>query len=249
MKYGPYRESTSSEVLEAMTKRGRARLAVSPTETRLELEDAEARVAVSTSHLSLSMGALEKARRLTLPLSEVHVYVARVFPVGEVALWLDRRGTLSRKLVLEPLRLLDEAALTASRALDRLGDRFGAALASQGAPAHRAVEFGKGGHRVLLAILEDRMVVHARPLFREHLRRRLEVFGDGTAVVVGAGQGGGDRRIRCRSRHDVMIRGDFLCVEDATTQESGQVWLPWISPADRQELATFLGMMFDPHAD
>jgi hypothetical protein len=223
------------ELIEAPTRQGMARLRVSPAEAVLELGD--------RPRFGVSGGWLTIARRkpLTLRVDGMRVLVARLFPTGEVALWIEH-ARLLRAVALAPLRVIDMASLAAGRALDRLGDRLADVLAERGCVTRRAVEFGVGENRALLVVGPDRMTVWARPLFREQPRRRLELFRNGAAIVPGRH---GPQRLRCRSRWDVVVRGDFLELT-GVAGETAAIWLPWIGHSEREELAAALGSYIDP---
>ena len=225
----PYRALPGPEVLEAWTRVGKAKLGLESAITHLELPK---RVKLSITESYLMIHAGRKPRRL--PLSETRVLVARAFPTGSVALWCERAGVAQRLAGLEPPPLLDSQALDAARALDRLGERLEHALAPLSGKASRTVEYGRGGHRVLLVRREDALLLFVRPIFREHPRLALEVRTDGT-VFAGA------NKVTCTSRYLVLVRGDFLTFDATEGNGRASVWLPWISPDDRAELASVFG--------
>jgi hypothetical protein len=134
-------------------------------------------------------------------------------------------------------------ALRAWHRLDQLALRLASALEPHAAGVRRAFELGAGAHRVLLLAHDDRMVLYARPLFRERLRRLLEVRADG-GVLVRARDA--DQRIVCRSRFGISVLGDRIRFEGANGRDRASAWLPWISAEDRVELARRLGRMLDP---
>src|SRR5688572_28300601 len=102
-----------------------ARLAVSPATAILSVGD-QARVAVGGGWLSVI-----RRRAMTIRVDGMRVLVARLFPTGEIAVWIEH-ARLLRALELAPRRALDAAALDAARALDRLGERLGEVLAERG---------------------------------------------------------------------------------------------------------------------
>jgi hypothetical protein len=106
-----------------------------------------------------------------------------------------------------------------------------------------AIELGNGGHRVLLVRFDDRLVLHARPIFRERPRRIVEVCLDGTLVIPGRR---GDRRGRVESRFGIAAITDRILFSDPREAEVASLWLPWIAPEDRQELARRFGDLIDP---
>jgi hypothetical protein len=225
----PYRALPGPEVFEAVTRVGKAKLGLEAAVTHLELPG-QVRLSITESYVMIHAG--RKPRRL--PLSETRVLVARAFPAGDVALWCERAGVVQRLAGLEPPPLLDSQALDAARALDRLGERLETALAPLSGDARRVVEYGKGAHRALLVSRGERLLLFSRPIFREHPRLALEVHADGT-VFAGA------HKVMCTSRYSVLVRGDFLTFDATDGDGRVSVWLPWISPDDRLELATVFG--------
>jgi hypothetical protein len=178
-------------------------------------------------------------RSRSMILAGRRLVVARALPTEDLALWYEHRpGLIGRVLGLRPLELLDEAALSAWRRLDALATRLRSAVAGHGGGGLRAFELGRGLHRVLLVEHLNRMVLYARPLFRERPRRALEVRADGSVRVP---QRQGDQVVRCRSRYAVTVLGDRIRFQSPAGGDMASVWLPWIAPEDRAELAERIG--------
>jgi hypothetical protein len=215
-----------------------ARLYVGPQHTLLEVAD-RLRVSVTTGFLTVAHRDRRRVRPRSMGLARQRLVVARAVPTEDIALWFEERpGVVARVVGLRPLELLDESALAAWRRLDRLAGRLHAALVDDGRGARRAFELGRGQHRVLLVEHSDRMVLYARPLFRERPRRTLEVRADGTILVATRDA---DGTIHCNSRYAVTVLGDRIRFESSDGRDVATVWLPWISPEDRVELAARLG--------
>jgi hypothetical protein len=144
---------------------------------------------------------------------------------------------------LRPVELLDAEGLAASRDLEHLLKRMAAALASHGRGTVAATELGQGADRVLLLDDGDKLELFARPLFREWTRRVLVVSSDGTVVVIR--RRGGHHRTECRSRFGVTVLGDRIRFAGPRGEDRASVWLPWIAPEDRRELARRIGDRLD----
>jgi hypothetical protein len=236
-----YRATPKPEVLLVATRGGHARLDVQPTQAVLELEG-RVRLAIAKPWIELRVGQRKSARVMSSRLDRVRLVLSRTFPTGDVAVWLEAER-LTRALGLEPLRPLDDCALASARALDVLGDRLAEALDNQGVAACRAVEFGRGENRALVEIGNDYLALWLRPLFRECVQRRLVLHADGRVRLCGRGvrsgrddDGGGERMLRVRRPEDILVRGDFLAFEPEDGPQA-EIWLPWIGPPERQELA------------
>jgi len=231
-----YRELPGPEVVEASTRAGKVRLGLEPEIAHLDLPSG-VKLSITGSYMMIRTG--KKARRL--PLSEARVLVARAHPTGDVALWCERAGVVQRLAGLEAPVLLDPQALESLRVLERLGERLERALAHVAGGATHVTEYGRGGHRVLLVRRDDRLLLFARPIFREHPRLALEARADGTIFA-------GPQKLTCCSRFAVICRGDFLTFDATQAHGRVSVWLPWISPEDRHELAEAYGSLVDPSA-
>ena len=246
---GPYRASAGSEVLEAPTRDGTARLDVAPDHTQLSV--ALLRVEVTPEWLTVVSTAdarrARPQRSMLLEERKIALLVARAWPTDDVGLWyeLPAGGLIGRVVGLRPLPPLDREALAAGGALERLAGRLERALAAHAGGARRALELGHGGHRVVLVWRDDRVLLYARPIFRELPRRSLEVHADGTVLVTVRG---GVRCVTCRSSTDVTVFGDWLRFEDAASGRAAKLWLPWIGPDERRELCECLGRVVDAGA-
>jgi hypothetical protein len=230
---GPYRARLGAEVLEAPTRDGLARLSLEPH--RCSLEVAGRFVAtISVSQVAVTDCTARVPTPRVRPLTSASIWISMGFPTDEVGLWYAETPATAQRLAgLRPPELLDQAALDAWRQLARLGDRLRRATEVHCGGVERAVELGRGGHRVLLAEYDGRLVLYARPLFRERPRRVLEVRRDGAVLVPARGR---DLLVRCRGAHAVSVLGDRLRFEGVDGARVS-VLLPWIAAEDRAELA------------
>ncbi len=184
------------------------------------------------------------SRRRTLSLGRARLWMARAHPTRELALWYEvDPGRVERLGGVRPVPLFDAGALAAWRALDRAAAELARALAPWSGDVEEATELGRGGHRVLVVRFADRLVVYARPLFRERPRRALEVCRDGTIVVPARDR---DRRAHFESRFGVSVSGDRVIFSDRDDHRVASLLLPWIAPEDRQELARRCADLVDP---
>ena len=185
-----------------------------------------------------------RGRRRTLSLGRARLWVTRTHPTRELSLWYEGDpGRVERLGAVRPVPLFDAGALAAWRALDRAATELARALSPWSGQVEEAIELGRGGHRVLVVQYADRLVVYARPLFRERPRRALEVCRDGTIVVAGRGE---DRRTRFHTRFGVSVSGDRVLFCDRDEVKVASLLLPWIAPEDRQELARRCADLVDP---
>lgn len=187
---------------------------------------------------------LRRGRRRTLALGRARLWVARAHPTRELALWYEvEPGRVERLGGVRPVPLFDTGALAAWRALDRAAAELSRALAPWSGEVEEATEIGRGGHRVLVVRFAERLVLYARPLFRERPRRTLEVCRDGTIVMPGRER---DRRAHFESRFGVSVSGDRVVFSDGDDHRVASLLLPWIAPEDRQELARRFAELVDP---
>lgn len=237
----PYREPPSAAPALAPSRDGPVRVEAGADGVRLEL-GARYRLAVSGGRAVWTR--IRRGRRRTLSLGRARLWVARAHPTRELALWYEcQPGRVERLGAARPVALFDTGALAAWRALDRAAAELARALGPWAGEVEEATELGRGGHRVLLVRHPDRLVVYARPLFRERPRRVLEVCGDGTIVVPGRDA---DRRARFHTRFGVSVSGDRVVFCDRDDRRVAVLLLPWIAPEDRQELARRFGDLVDP---
>ncbi|HTE51746.1 MAG TPA: hypothetical protein VK698_12920 [Kofleriaceae bacterium] len=257
---GLYREAASGPLVAAPSRDGAVTLEVGPRHVRLSLGERQ-RLTVSGSAATWvrQRGRADHRRELTL--GPARLWPARSFPTRGLAIWYEPRpGQVERLGGVRATTPFEPDALAGWRALDRLAEELARALAAHVAhvgaglddagPAE-TVELGRGQHRVLLVDLGDRLVVYARPLFRERPRRALEVDRDGWLIVPGRGRqrdgdGEGDRTRRFSSRDQVSASGDRLRFTGDDGRDLASLWLPWIAAEDRQELARRLGELVDP---
>jgi hypothetical protein len=229
---GPYRDASARAVKRAAGRDGEVVLELEPEHAILSL-GGRLRLVVAGRYLSLSRPGRRSRRELAL--DRVRLYVTRSVPTRDLALWCEvRAGVVERLVGIRPRPLLDEGGLAAMRELDQLAGELAAALAGHGHGAESAIELGRGQHRVLVVEHAERLVVYARPIFRERPRRVFEVCRDGSLVVVGRGR---DRRARFASHFAVTASGDRIRFADQAGHEVASLYLPWIAPEDRAELA------------
>jgi hypothetical protein len=238
---GPYREAVGAEILEAPTRDGKARLEVSPRSVILELVG-DNRLSVTEGYVAVQT-LLRKRKPTSYTLDERRLLVARGDSSGEVGLWYEVKPHVMQRIFgLRPPELLDRGAYDAWQALDRMFARLSTALARHSGAASAAFEYGRGADRVLVTDDGERYVVYVRRLFRERPRRALEVHADGTVRLP---SGRGDTDARCHSRFGVTVGGDVINFGDGTGRDLARIWLPWISPEERQALAARLGERVD----
>jgi hypothetical protein len=223
---------------------------VQPSQAVLEVAG-RARLSIATPNLELRVG--QKKRLVSSRLDRMRVLIARRFPTGDLAVWLDgeteddvRAGTGPRRvLALEALPPLDDAGLASANALERLGVRLEEALAQQGVQAAGAIELGTGENRALVELGAEDLTLWVRPLFRERVHKKLVLHADGRVRLMQSK--GGERVLQLARRDEVLARGDVLAFEPAKGA-GAEVWLPWIGLPERRELArlcveTFVGRL------
>lgn len=238
----PYRDNARTEVLRAPTRDGVARLEVAPRHVVLEV-GAQSRLTITDRYLTLAQTSRRKKKPRSLTLGDTRLLIARAVPTEEVGIWYEAKpGVMHRVFGLTPLELLDDEALAAWRALERLYHRLQAAVGPHLHRAVRASEYGRGPDRVLVEDQGDRDVVYVRPLFRERPRRVMDVHEDGTITLVGKH---GEHAVKCQSRFGVTVHGDHINFSDHRGVTRGHIWLPWITDEDRKALATRFGERVD----
>jgi hypothetical protein len=136
------------------------------------------------------------------------------------------------------VNLFDDQGLDALRALDRLVKRLVSALTPYSGGVGQSIEIGGGADRVLAMDFGDRLVIHVRPLFREHPRRVLEVRDSGEILFLSKG---GEKRLQCTSRFGVTVIGDYVRFADPSGQDLGSLSIPWVGPEDRAHLVDLIG--------
>ena len=242
---GAYRDATATEVLEAPTRDGRARLEVGPRHILLEVGEG-AKLSVTEGFVTVSPrpGRRRQRKPRSLRLEGSRLLAARAFPSEELGVWHEGEpGLVERLLGIRPPELLDDQALAAWHDIDRLARRLRGALRPLAGGVRNALEVGHGADRVLITDLGDRLVFHVRRLFRERARRVMEVHHDGTVVLAAKS---GDRRLRCTSRYGVTAIGDYIRFADPTGADLDALSIPWISPEDRWHLVRLIGATIDP---
>jgi hypothetical protein len=236
---GPYRQTVAEQVVEAPTRDGPARLRLAPDHVLVEVAS---QFQLSVGRHQVTLTHLERRRPRTQSFARRDLILARAVPGADIAFWQhERPGVVGRLAAVRPPQLLDQAALHAWAQIDRLARHLERGL-ERDQPVAAATEYGRGQNRVLLRSEGEALVVYARPLFRERPRRTLEVRADGAVLVP---SGGHDHRLQCRSRCSVTVLGDRIRFHADDGRQTVSVWLPWIAPEDRAELAYRLGALVE----
>lgn len=239
----PYRQMAVRGAVRATVQGGGLSLEVGPRHVRLQLGPRLRLTASGQSAVVVRRGRRGERRR-ELDLRHSRLWLARSHPGRELALWFEvRAGLVERLGGVRPGRLLDTRMLDEWRSLDRFARQAHKALEPWAGGARSATELGQGGHRVLVVKNDERLVLYARPLFRERPRRVLEVCADGSLVIAGKD---GDRRGVIHDRFGASVSGDRLLFLDRKERHVATVWLPWISLEDRRELSRRFGELVDP---
>ena len=240
---GPYRSVTSRSLVKAEAFEGRITLEVGPRHVELELGP-RLKVIVSARGANVIRRTRGRERSRRLEVRPSRLWLARSHPGRAISLWHETRpGMVERLGGVTPGPLLEVDALSRWKAVDKFAARANDALAPWTGGAREATELGTGGHRVLLVRMPDRLLLYARPLFRERPRRVLEVCCDGSLVVSGKHA---DRRGQFHDRFGAAVSGDRLVFLDKRQAPVAALWLPWISVEDRRELARRFGELVDP---
>ncbi len=239
---GPYREAHGSEVIEAPTRQGTARLQIGPASSILEVGKHH-RIVITSSDIAIEQLDRRKPKRRSYSLKDAHLIVARAVPTEDVGLWHESQpGMMHRLFGMQPVELLDKEAMAAWRQLEKLAERLAIALQQHHGDVVQASEFGRGQDRVLMTDNGDCFTVYVRKLFRERPRRALEVHTTGKLRFVTRH---GEREEVCMSRFGVTVLGDRVRFADPHGVDVGSIWLPWIAPEDRTELAKLFGEQVD----
>lgn len=229
-------------MLKAPTRQGLARLELGPASAILQVAE-QYRVSISPRELSVTQLDKRKPKRKAYPLRESRLFVARGNPTEDVGLWYEPRdGMVHRVFGLQQVPLLDHDAMKAWKDVDRLAKRLANALAEHRGDVIRAAEFGRGADRVLMTDNGDRYTIYVRRLFRERPRRVLDVHDSGTLTFVTRQ---GEKQKACYSRYGVTVLGDRVRFAEPDGTDIGSIWLPWIAPEDRDELARLFGKRID----
>ncbi|MBL4634565.1 MAG: hypothetical protein JKY56_11870 [Kofleriaceae bacterium] len=207
MANSPYRAAIAQSLFEAPTALGIATLHFAPKHLRLEVG---AQVwTIGNDTISVVTQGKRRAKRKSIVLEGAHLYMAKAWPTGEISVWVERKGgAVQRLLGLQPVIGMDQRAIEGWRQLDRLAAQLKRAL-SDYTRGSTAFEFGRGGHRVLTLKYAERMVVFARPIFRENPRRVVEVYDDGTIALPKRKKD--DVRVEMRKGVEVIASGDRIC--------------------------------------
>ncbi len=222
----------SEEKLEAHTERGVVTLHVAPRHTRLEIGSDVWTVA--NDHISLVTAGKRRSKKKSILLRGTRLFVAKAWPTNDTGLWIEiKPGVVHRLLGLPPRVGMTEEVISAWGELDKLTAALHMALQSYSGGAN-ALEIGNGQHRAFMLEYSDRMVLYARPVFRERPRRVIELHGDGSICLPR--RRGEDRVMPMKDGVKVIASGDriYFCHPDG--EHVAGVFLPWIAPAERAEL-------------
>lgn len=207
-------------------------LHVAPKHTRLEI-GAETWT-IANDHITVVTQGKRRAKKKSILLRGSRLFVARAWPTNEIGLWIERRpGVVQRLLGLPPRIGMTEEVMSAWGDLEKLAASLQSALSAYGDGA-RAFEIGNGQHRVFGVEYAERMVLYARPVFREWPRRVIELRRDGAVVVPSRRKE--DRILPMKLGVKVIASGDrvYFCHPDG--EQVAGVFLPWIGPTERKEL-------------
>tara|TARA_R110002096_G_scaffold171490_4_gene344472 strand:+ start:98014 stop:98649 length:636 start_codon:yes stop_codon:yes gene_type:complete len=189
---------------------------------------------VADNHLVVATQGKRKTKTRSIRLGEARLYVARAWPTNEVSLWLEQKdGVVQRLLGLPPMPGMNEGVIKAWRDLEQLATMLQEGLSDYGAGV-QACELGTGGHRVFTLHYPSKLVVFARKVFRENLRRIVELREDGSLALAGRRR---DRIIPMRAGMEVIARGDRVNFCKPDGEQVAGIFLPWIGDADRVELS------------
>lgn len=227
----PYRCAVAQSRMTADSAYGPVRLLVEPRHTQLSLGSQVWTFA--DDHLSIVWPGKRRAKRKSLLLRGAHLYVARAWPTDEYSVWIERKaGVVQRLFGLRPVPGLSEATFVQWQKLEQLAIRLQRALKDR-SEGTRSFELGQGQHRVLGVSHSDRMVLFARPLFRERPRRLIELHRDATVVLARRRD---DSVIAMQSGIEVIATGDRIQFCQPDGQIVASIYLPWIGAEARAEL-------------
>ncbi len=228
----PYRAPVSETKIEASSGRGLVTLHVAPKHTRLAI-GAEVWT-VANDHISVSIMGKRKAKTKSVLLRGARLFVAKAWPTNDTGLWIESRTDVVQRLFGLPPRIgMTKEVMDAWGELDRLTEALRRALQPYGGGA-TALEIGNGQHRAFVLEYSDRMVLYARPIFREKPRRVLELWADGSIVLPRRRKK--DRIIAMEDGVKVIASGDriYFCQPDG--EQMAGVFLPWVGLSERKEL-------------
>ncbi len=189
---------------------------------------------IGNDEISVISVGKRRTKKKSMLLGGSHLYMAKAWPTGEISLWIERKPFGAQRLLgLRPVVGMDQAAIAGWAKLERLAAQLKRALSPYMAGAS-AFEMGRGGHRVFGLQYPEKVVVFARPIFREYPRRILEVSSEGTLVLPK--RKSEDLRIDMHAGMEVIASGDRICFCRPDGQQTARLFLPWISSPDRVEL-------------
>lgn len=228
----PYRSAVAETRIEANTERGKVILHVAPKYTRIEIGDEHWTVA--DDHLSLVRQRKRRVKKKSILLKGARLVVAKAWPTHDAGLWIEYRpGVMQRLFGLPPRIGMTEQVMADWKQLEVLTSALAKALTSYSEGAS-ACEIGNGQHRVLALEYEERIVLFARPLFRERPRRLIELRKDGSLVFPVRKKE--DRIQPMPNGVRVIASGDRICFCHQDGQQEAGLFLPWIGHAGRKEL-------------
>ncbi|MBT8492493.1 MAG: hypothetical protein KJO07_05500 [Deltaproteobacteria bacterium] len=242
----PYRHVTQVESYQARVREGLLRLEIAPRHVLLEIEG-KLSLSIHEQFLTWIAHPPErvgwrkwiprkkdpKPKKRSVRLDEGRLLIASSHLTDVLSIWFEEKEGVYRCLLrIEPVILLDAAALQAWKALEELGKRLSAATSKYARDALVATEYGKGAHTALVVDYKHHSQVIARPVFRERHIPVFEVHGSGKVKnLKGKGQEG-----LCVSRYSVTLSGDRIRFDQVDGSRAAELHLPWVSPEDRKHI-------------
>ena len=227
-----YRGDDTRDALVAPTADGELRIELGPRLVALTVGDRTLQIAGRFATM------IEGRKRESIAL-DGRVVVARDVPREDLGIWMEVPTGMRRIFGVEPVPLLDPAGLPALQRLDALTHRVRAALAELSGDIRRAIEIGRGLDKVLLVDHGDHHTIYARRLFRDHARVVLEIYTGKIAIVDGKAT----REVEIASKFGVTVHGDNVRFADRHGTDLAKISIPWLAPADRDELARRIGQL------
>lgn len=232
----PYRKVVAERTISAISGEGEVILHVGPNLSRLRL--GTRMWTIGDTHLSIAKTSLGRVRTRSFKI-EGRLLVSRAWPTRESALWLegptDKKGgvIVERLIGLPPVAGMEEESIEHWRSLESLTGLLASSLGAKGRGA-KAIEFGRGQHRVLLIEGEEGASVFARPVFRERPRLVATLSEEGVLRLY-RGKKGPCQYELDRGLQAVAI-GDQIRFCHSDGKEVCALFLPWVGRAEREEL-------------
>ncbi len=241
----PYRSVVAKRTTTARTRDGLATLEVGPNALTLEIPE-RARLAVAGGFVTVEsrepsrFGKRKKTKKARYRLGGTGLLAARAHLLHDLGLWIEEKPGMVRRIFgFRRVEGLDQDAIDSWAELDALGVAIAGALRDPSAGERRALELGRGGHRVLFVERKGSLQLFARPLFRE--RPRLVAELDEGAELRLPRHKNYEPVELARTRYAVVHAAERIVFTDKSEREAGAVFLPWIAESDRDELARRFG--------